>query len=146
MRDPRAAAKPSSGETYLLTGLGCCGECGASLRVFTNKPRKHDGARCRRYVCSSHRTHRGHAQCTAGTVDAHTAEAMLTEHDLGLVVDLCARGGIECARPRLELAPALVGGEQLLEGLARSLALERRAEPLGVGPRGSEVDQPFWVR
>jgi hypothetical protein len=49
----------------------------------------------------------------------------------------------QLARLRLELAPALVRGQQLVELLDRPLTRERGAEPLGVGPRGSEIDQPF---
>src|SRR5215831_2316448 len=47
-----------------------------------------------------------------------------------------------------ELAPALVGGEQLVEGLRGGGALARdgRSEGLRIGPRGSEVDQPLAVR
>ena len=52
----------------------------------------------------------------------------------------------EVARLRLELSPARVGLEQLVEGPGGSLAGEGGAVTLGIGPRGSEVDQPFVVR
>ena len=44
---------------------------------------------------------------------------------------------------RHELAPALVGFEQLVERLHGSLAREGFADSLGIGPRGPKVDQPF---
>ena len=46
---------------------------------------------------------------------------------------------------RHQLAPALVRGEELVECLRAGGALARDgpAEPVGIGPRGSEVDQPF---
>ena len=43
---------------------------------------------------------------------------------------------------RLELAPAGVGGHQLVERLACSLARDRRPEALGVAARGADVDHP----
>ena len=51
----------------------------------------------------------------------------------------------ELVDPRHQLAPLLVGREQLLEGLGCSGALVRdgRSKGLRIGPRGSEVDQPF---
>ncbi len=54
-------------------------------------------------------------------------------------VFVCARSSLACVSSSRQRSSAASSSSN---GSARSLALERGAEPLGVGPRGSEIDQP----
>ena len=62
---------------------------------------------------------------------------------LGRGLALRLRLRTQVAGLRLQLTPALVGGKELVEGFGRALAGESVAIALWIGPRGSEVDQPF---
>jgi hypothetical protein len=73
---PRARHGTHALDAYLLKGLARCGRCGAPLRVHTGVSRR-NGTRSRAYVCASHRSYRGAAQCPTAPFDAHVAEAMV---------------------------------------------------------------------
>jgi recombinase/HNH endonuclease/recombinase-like zinc beta ribbon protein/resolvase-like protein len=73
---PRQGYANGPAEAFLLRGLARCGHCAAPLRALTRRAAR-DGSRSRAYVCASHRSLRGRAQCKAPPIDAHVAEAML---------------------------------------------------------------------
>jgi hypothetical protein len=76
LANPRVGFDKGPLEAYLLKGIARCGHCGARLRVHTRRAQA-DGSRTRAYVCASHRTDRGKAQCAVSPLDAHVAEAMV---------------------------------------------------------------------
>lgn len=97
--DRRGPGRPPEG--YALARIARCGECGAPMHTVTERHRRKDGSRARRYVCSTHRDQHRDAPsyCSARPIDAAIVDPALVDNLDLLLGDVDGlRSGIASAR------------------------------------------------